>query len=92
MMNPIVYILYQLISLYSMVIFIWVVVGLLIYFKIVNAYQPVVQKVMRVLNRLIEPALRPIRRALPYIEGIDLSPLVLILILQFLSYTLVYYF
>jgi YggT family protein len=36
------------------------------------------------LYRLTEPALRPIRQILPNLGGIDISPIVLILVLQFL--------
>ncbi len=35
-----------------------------------------------VMARLVEPLLRPIRRILPLVGGIDLSPLVLLLVLQ----------
>lgn len=37
------------------------------------------------LNGLTEPALAPIRRALPPMGGLDLSPMVLLIVLQFLK-------
>jgi YggT family protein len=40
------------------------------------------------LHRVTEPVLRPIRRMLPNLGGIDLSPLVLILLLLFLEQVL----
>ena len=41
-----------------------------------------------VIERLVAPALTPIRRVLPLIGGIDLSPLVLLLLLQIASIVL----
>jgi YggT family protein len=35
--------------------------------------------------RLVEPVLAPIRRIMPFTGGVDFSPLVLILIIQFLG-------
>lgn len=50
-----------------------------------GAYNPVTDA----LNRIVEPLMRPARRMLPTIGGIDLSPLVVIIALQFLSLLLV---
>ena len=51
-----------------------------------DPYNPIVQA----LTRMTEPALRPLRKlAPPYKVGVDLSPLIAILILLFLEYALV---
>ena len=92
MLNPFIILLANIISLYSFCVMAWAVLSMLIYFNIVNAYQPFVRKVMQVLNRLIEPALRPIQKILPDIGGIDLSPIVLLLLLDFLKNALFTYF
>lgn len=91
-MNPVIYLLVNVISLYNLALIVWFVLGLLISFKIVNPYQPFVSKVNEVLSRLIEPALKPIRKYIPPVSGVDLSPIVLILLLRFVEYALVYYF
>lgn len=72
----------QIIDLYSLCIFIWFVLGLLIQFKVVNRSHPVVYRVEDFLERIIQPALKPIRKFIPPINGIDLSPMVLILALM----------
>jgi YggT family protein len=64
----------------------------LVSFKILNKSQPVVWKVMDVLNRLIEPALNPIRKVLPDLGGVDISPILLILLLNFAREALYTYF
>jgi len=66
--------------------------NLLIHFNIINRYQPFVQQLNAALARLTEPALKRIRKVLPAIGGIDLSPLILIIGLQFLQRVVVYYF
>ena len=68
--------------------YIWVLIASailswLVAFDVINRRNPFVTKVGLFLYRLTEPVLRPIRRVLPLIAGVDLSPLVLILLLMF---------
>lgn len=91
-MYPFIQLISNVIYLYNMAIFIWFVLGLLVYFNIVNRTHPLVQKVNEFLTKLIEPVLRPIRKYVPAIGGIDISPIVLILLLNFLQNALFYYF
>ncbi|MBV8938219.1 MAG: YggT family protein [Alphaproteobacteria bacterium] len=90
-MNPFIQLISEVINLYSLVVFAWVILSLLIYFKIVNRGHPLVFRLEDVLNRLVEPALKPIRRILPDLGGVDLSPVILILLLHFLNNALFYY-
>lgn len=53
----------------------------LVAFNVVNTQNGFVRGVLRFLDRVTEPLLRPIRRLLPDLGGIDLSPMVLILII-----------
>ena len=71
------------IDLYLWVVIIWVIMSWLISFQVVNTQNRFVYLVSDFLPRLTEPALRPIRRVTPNLGGIDLAPLVLILILYF---------
>ena len=57
----------------------------LIGFNIVNVNNKLIYIIADFLNRLTEPFLSPIRRILPYLGGIDLSPVILILLLIFLK-------
>ena len=58
-------------------------IDLLVKFGVVNAYNRVVYVVMDFLSKITEPLLRPIRNVMPNLGGIDLSPVVLVLALQF---------
>lgn len=51
----------------------------LISFQVLNIRQPVVQQIWYGLNRLLEPLYGPIRRILPSMAGLDLSPLVVLI-------------
>lgn len=92
MLNPFLWLIVTIIDLYSLALFVWVIMSLLIQFNIINRYQPLVRMINDFLTRIIEPALQPIRRMLPNMGALDLSPLVLILALQFIQRSLVYYF
>jgi len=91
-MNPIIWLLTTVLDLYMMVIFAWVILGLLLYFKIANRTHPLVYQLNYALNRMVLPALRPIRRYLPDMGGVDVSPVILIIGLKFAQYCLIYYF
>lgn len=90
-MNPFVNLIVTLIQLYSYALFAQIILFWLIYFKVVNPYQPFVAKVYTFLNKLIEPALSRIRKFLPPINGIDLSAIALFVGLYFVQNLLVYY-
>ena len=54
-------------------------------FNVVNAYNPIVRSIWQALNALTEPLLRPIRRWMPDLGGIDISPVILILACVFVQ-------
>tara|TARA_E500000318_G_C3473601_1_gene177496 strand:- start:456 stop:752 length:297 start_codon:yes stop_codon:yes gene_type:complete len=55
----------------------------LVAFNVINTSNRFVYVVGDFLYRVTEPALRPIRRVIPDLGGIDISPIILILLLQF---------
>ena len=83
-MQSLVIIIDTVIDLYLWVVIIWVIMSWLVSFQVVNTHNRFIYLISDFLHRLTEPALAPIRRVVPYIGGIDLSPFVLILILYFL--------
>ena len=70
-------------NLYSWCLIVWVIMSWLIAFNVLNTHNRFVYMVGDFLYRITEPAMRPIRRILPSLGGIDLSPLVLLLLLFF---------
>lgn len=76
-------------------IYIWLLIGSavlswLVAFNVVNTGNRVVYMITDFLYRVTEPALAPIRRILPNLGGIDISPMILILLLIFLRNLLFY--
>ncbi|MEM8800423.1 MAG: YggT family protein [Pseudomonadota bacterium] len=83
MQNPFFFLIDTLLWLYLWAVIIYVIVGWLVAFNVINQYQPFVRQIMTALDRLTRPVLDPMRRFLPDLGGIDLSPLLLIILIQF---------
>lgn len=83
-MIPLLSFIAMLITLYIWVLIISAILSWLIAFGVVNRHNQLVFTIADTMQRLSEPALAPIRRALPDFGGIDISPIVLILGLIFL--------
>ena len=78
-------------------IYIWLliaqaVLSWLLAFGVVNRYNRAVAQIGDFLYRITEPALRPIRSFIPDLGGIDISPVILILLLYFLRNLIIEYF
>lgn len=72
----------ELLSLYTWAIIIAAVLSTLSAFGVLDTRNKIVWTISDFFYRVTEPALRPIRRFMPNLGGIDLSPLILILLLQ----------
>ena len=66
-----------------------VIMSWLINFQILNLRQELVAQIWYMLNRILEPLYRPIRRILPPMQGIDLAPLVALIAVYALRIILV---
>lgn len=73
------------IELYIYALIAQAILSWLVAFNVVNTQNRFVYTLFDVLGRLTEPALRPIRRFLPNLGNIDISPVILILVLIFLQ-------
>ncbi|WP_425408028.1 YggT family protein [Hyphococcus sp.] len=71
-------------QLYTLIVFVMVIMSWLIGFNVINRHNQVVDMIWRTLIALTEPVLGPIRRTLPSLGGLDISPLVLLLAIFFL--------
>ena len=71
--------------LYTWAIIIVAVMSWLISFNVINIHNNLVRSVWNGLEAITEPALRQIRRFLPNLGGIDISPIILLLIVQFIQ-------
>jgi YggT family protein len=74
----------------------WIVIASAIFswlyaFGVVNPRNQFIATIGRTLYQLTEPALRPIRRFVPSVGGLDLSPLILLLLIFLLERIIIYY-
>ena len=88
---PILELILLLINIYFWIIIAMVVMSWLIAFNIVNPTNSIVRQISYALFRLTEPVLKPIRRRMPDLGGIDLSPMVLLIGLWFLERAVVHW-
>ncbi|HEV8015704.1 MAG TPA: YggT family protein [Stellaceae bacterium] len=82
---PIIEVVVAVLDIYWWLVIIQAVVSWLIAFNIINTYSRPVAMVLDFLYRITEPALRPIRRIVPIMGGLDFSPLILLLIIWFIG-------
>ena len=84
-MEPILLLLYRVIDIYFYILIINIVLSWLIAFNIVNMQNKIVVSILYATNRLTDPLLNPVRRILPNLGGIDISPIILVLCLLFIQ-------
>jgi len=90
-MQSLLWLILQIINIYMYVIIVWVIMSWLIAFDVINLRNRFVRMINDVLSRLTDPVMRPIRRILPNLGGLDLSPLVVFFLLVFIQRLLVEY-
>lgn len=78
-------------NLYVWLLIASAVISWLIAFNVVNTRNDFVRAVWDFLYRITEPALRPIRNLLPNLGGIDISPIILLLIIFFIQRVIALY-
>ncbi|CAN7305402.1 YggT family protein [Devosia sp. LjRoot16] len=70
---------------------IMIIMSWLISFNVINTRNQFVASIWRVLNQITEPILKPIRRVIPAMGGLDLSPLIVFVIIFFLQNLIGFY-
>ena len=84
-MNPFLWLIDTVISIYIWLLIGSAVLSWLVAFNVVNTRNPIVHSIGDFLYRVTEPALRPIRNVMPNLGGIDVSPVILIIGLLFIK-------
>jgi len=88
MLNPIAYLILQILNIYEWIVIIAVIVSWLTAFNVINQYNNFVRSLLRILIALTEPVFRPIRKVIPAIGGLDLSPIVVVLLIETIKYAM----
>ena len=88
MLNPIAALLIEILEIYKWIVIAAVIVSWLTAFNVINQHNNFVRTLLRILLALTEPVFRQIRKVIPPVAGLDLSPIIVFLIIWFLQYTI----
>jgi len=80
-MRAILDVLLLVLQIYTYIIIIVAIMSWLIAFNVINVYNDVVRTIWNALNAVTEPLLKPIRNVLPALGGLDISPVILLLLI-----------
>jgi len=83
-MHAVIFLILQIINILWWFIIIGVVMSWLVAFNVINLHNQFIYSIYSTVEGILEPMLRPIRKLLPDLGGIDISPIILLLLLEFL--------
>ena len=84
-MIAIFYLVLQILKLYSYVVIVNVLISWLIAFNVLNTQNRFVYSILEMTYRLTDPILNRIRRFLPNLGSLDISPIILLLLIWFIE-------
>jgi len=82
-MNPFIWLIFEILDLYTWVIIAAVVASWLVGYEIINVRNPFARSIVQALDALTEPVFRAVRRVIPPVGGLDLSPLIVLIAIMF---------
>src|SRR5215475_9428882 len=88
MLNPIAALIITVLDIYKWVVIAAVIVSWLVAFNVINYHNNFVRSLLRILSALTEPVFRPIRKIIPPMGGLDLSPIIVFVIIWFVEYSI----
>ena len=90
--NPIIALIAIILNLYWWVVIAAVIVSWLVAFNVINVHNNLARGFLRVLYALTEPVFRQIRRVIPPIAGLDLSPLIVLIFISWMIWSVLPWF
>src|ERR1700744_458503 len=90
MLNPIAALLIEILEIYKWVVILAVIVSWLTAFNVINVHNNFVRTVLRLLMALTDPVFRQVRKVIPPVGGLDLSPILVFVVIWFLQYSITY--
>ncbi len=85
------YIIFQILQIYKYAVIVYVIISMLISFNIINTNNRIISIMMDFLFRLIEPILKVIRNVVPNLGAIDISPVILIILIEAFQFIMTKY-
>ena len=84
MLSALLWLFDNVIGLIILVVIVNAILSWLIAFDVINVRNRAIYQIVRTLDAITDPLLAPIRRVLPNLGGIDISPIILLLLLGFI--------
>ena len=88
MLNPIAFLILNVLDIYKWIIIAAVIVSWLTAFNVINSHNNLVRSLLRILLALTEPVFRIIRKVIPPISGLDLSPIIVFIVIATIQYAM----
>ena len=85
------YIIFQILQIYKYSVIFYVIISMLVSFNVININNKIISIIMDFLFKLIEPLLKVIRNIIPNFGAIDISPVILIIIIEAFQYIMTKY-
>ena len=85
------FLIYKLINIYSWFVIFYVLLNILIAFNVINNSNQFISIVMNFLFKIIEPILNQMRKVVPNFGNIDITPLLLLILLETIQYAILKY-
>ena len=83
--NPFIEVVLLVLNLFQWSLIIYILISLLTQFGIVNPYHSIINLIQNSLSQIHEPILNILRRYIPIFGNLDLSPLIVFILIEFLS-------
>ncbi len=83
--SALLFLFHAIIQIIVLVVIVNAIISWLVAFDVINLRNPTVGRIVRALDAATEPLLRPIRKFIPSLGGLDISPIALILLIQALQ-------
>ena len=83
--SALLFLFHAIIQIIVLVVIVNAIISWLVAFDVINLRNPTVGRIVRALDAATEPLLRPSRKFIPSLGGLDISPIALILLLQALQ-------
>lgn len=82
--------------MYALNIYIWILIAAAVFswlyaFNVINSRNQFVNSIGRFLYAVTEPVLRPIRRFMPDLGGVDISPIIVFILIYLIQQLIIYY-
>ena len=85
------YIIYQILNLYKYSVIVYVIINMLISFNVININNQFITIIKNFLYKLVEPSLRIIRKIIPNFGSIDITPVILIILIESILFIITKY-